>query len=129
MIEIPDQIRTAILSHSSNCAPVESCGLLASDQKGQICFAYPLSNDDRSDTSFTINPEEAYHAFLHADAMGWTISGVFHSHPRGPDALSERDIALAVDPRWIHLLTCPDGLKAYKIRNGIVHELGISFTG
>lgn len=127
MIRISDQIRLAILAHASNCEPSECCGLLASDDRGQIRFAYPLTNADHSPTAFTIDPTESYHAFLHADSMGWEISGVFHSHPRGPDVLSAQDIARAADPTWIHLLVCPAELKAFRIENRDAVEVPMSW--
>jgi proteasome lid subunit RPN8/RPN11 len=125
LIRIPGQIRASILTHAANCEPEECCGLLASDRAGRIRFAYPLTNDDRSGTSFTINARESYHAFLHADSVGWEISGDFHSHPRGPSHLSERDIALAPDPTWLHLLLSPIGLKAFRIADGAPEEVEV----
>jgi [CysO sulfur-carrier protein]-S-L-cysteine hydrolase len=122
LIKIPDQVRQAILSHASNCAPEECCGLIATDSTGRIRFAYPLTNADRSAVSFTIDPTESYHAFLHADSLGWEIAGDFHSHPNGPEKLSQRDLELAVDPSWFHLLIGPDALKAFRIANGAPRE-------
>ncbi len=122
---LPDDIREAILTHTTNCDPEECCGLIAFDVEGRMRFAYPLSNTDRSDTSFTIDPDQSYRAFLHADEMGWVISGVFHSHPKGPDKLSDRDLAEA--PRgWIHLLSTPSGLTAFRVSNGVVTGLTLS---
>ena len=111
---IPGDIRQAILAHTANCEPEECCGLLAFDPESLLRFAYPLTNTDRSRTSFTIDPAESYHVFLHAEKMGWTVSGVFHSHPGGPDRLSDRDLTEA-PPGWIHLLTTPTGLKAFRV--------------
>jgi proteasome lid subunit RPN8/RPN11 len=119
---IPDDIREAILNHASNCQPEECCGLIALDDEGRVRFAYPLTNVDKSEDSFTIDPTESYHAFLHAEGMDWEIAGVFHSHPDGPDVLSDRDIAEAPDG-WIHFLMCADRLKAFRVSDGIAKEL------
>jgi len=114
-----------MLVHADNCAPEECCGLIATDQSGGIRFVYPLSNVERSTTSFTIEPEESYGAFMHADRCGWTIGGVFHSHPTGPDFLSEKDIVETADPAWFHVLVCPDGLRAFRIEDGQAEEIGV----
>lgn len=122
---LPGDISEAILAHTVNCEPEECCGLIAVDGDGRMRFAYPLTNTDRSPSSFTVDPDESYRAFLHAEAMGWEISGVFHSHPNGPNALSDRDVAEAPEG-WTHLLACPSGLKAFRITKGIVDELEVS---
>lgn len=117
LIEIPAQIRQAITAHARNCHPEESCGLLAFDRDGRIRFAYPLTNEEHSETSFTVAPAESYHAFLHAENRGWTVAGDFHSHPKGPDGLSHIDLDQAV-PGWLHLLLSPSGVTAWRIDNG-----------
>lgn len=107
------------MAHADNCSPEECCGLLAWDGSGRVRFAYPLTNVEASGQSFTIAPEEAYGAFLHADQMGWKVAGVFHSHPGGPDRLSARDVDAAIDPSWLHLLVTPTGLRAWRVVDGI----------
>ena len=96
---LPDQIRQAILAHAYHCAPDECCGLLAMDPEGAIRFAYPLTNVHPSPVSYTIDPDEHIHALNHAEALGWEIGGVFHSHPGGTAAPSmvAREVAAQVD--------------------------------
>jgi proteasome lid subunit RPN8/RPN11 len=122
---VPADIREAILNHTANCYPQECCGLIAIDAEGRIRFAYPLTNTDGSATSFTIDAEESFHTFLHAERMGWDISGVFHSHPHGPDTLSERDLAEA-PVGWIHLLATSTDLKAFRITDARPVEMVIA---
>lgn len=122
---LPEQVVSAIQSHSENCVPEECCGLVASDDAGLVRFVYPLTNFDHSPTSFNLDPYESYRAFLHAEAMGWSITAVFHSHPQGPDQLSQRDVSETPDSSWMHLLVGPSGLKAFGIRDGVVEELEI----
>ncbi len=123
---IPDDIRDAILTHTANCEPEECCGLLAFDGDGRVRFAYPMTNTDRSESSFTIDPAESYHVFLHAEKMGWAISGVFHSHPGGPDGLSARDLEEA-PPGWIHLLATPNGLTAFRVSGRVATEITLAY--
>lgn len=117
-IILDDQIVVAIKSHADNCAPEECCGLIASDQDGRICFAYPLTNAEHSTTSFNLDPYETYRAFTHAEDQGWNISGVFHSHPVGPEGLSSSDLSGTPDSSWLHLLLSPAGLYAYRVNSG-----------
>ena len=112
------------MAHAEHCAPEECCGLLALDESG-VRFAYPLTNVEASGLGFTIAPEEAHGAFLHADQMGWKVAGVFHSHPGGPDRLSARDVDEAADPSWLHLLVTPAGLKAYQVEDGVPVEIDL----
>jgi proteasome lid subunit RPN8/RPN11 len=124
-VHLPADAIAAMLAHSATCAPEECCGLIAIGDDGEIRFVYPLANADRSTTSFTIDPDDSYGAFMHADRNGWSIGGVFHSHPTGPDFLSERDILETADPGWFHILVCPDGLRAFRIEAGEADEIPI----
>lgn len=113
--------------HAENCEPHECCGLIASDGAGRIRFAYPLTNIDRSPSSFTIDPAGSFGAFRHADSNGWEVSGVFHSHPQGPEVLSELDLAGAQEG-WINILIHPHGLKAYRSVSGQARELALEIV-
>ncbi len=119
IIRLPVQVREAIGAHANSCAPEECCGLLATDPIGEVRFAYPLTNAEHSATAFLIDPNESYGAFMHADRRGWSISGVFHSHPAGPGDLSDRDLVENTDQRWIHLLISPAGLRAFRLESGV----------
>lgn len=127
-IRLADQIVAAVMAHADNCSPEECCGLLASDQHGQVRFVYPLTNVEASAQGFTIAPEEAYGAFLHADRMGWKVAGVFHSHPGGPDRLSARDVDEAADPSWLHFLVSPAGIKAYRVDDGVPVQIDLQLV-
>ena len=120
---IPEQIRQAILSHAENCAPDECCGLLAADGERRITFAYPLTNANPSPVSYTIDPDEHFHALKHAESQGWEIVGAFHSHPGGPASPSMIDVQSALEPDWLYLLAAPPELRAFRIRDGSVTEV------
>jgi proteasome lid subunit RPN8/RPN11 len=120
---LPDQIRQAILAHAENCAPNEACGLIAIDLSGVIRFAYPLSNSDPSPVSYTIDPDEHFHALTHAESRGWEIGGVFHSHPGGTATPSMIDVQAALEPDWIYLIASPDEIRGFRIRSGEIEEI------
>jgi proteasome lid subunit RPN8/RPN11 len=124
---LADQIRQAILAHAANCAPDECCGLLASDGDGRVRFAYPLTNADPSPVSYTVEPVEHFHATRHAESLGWEISGVFHSHPRGPGEPSPVDVSSALDPTWCYLVAWNDSIRGFRIVDGKVEELRLDW--
>ena len=128
MIEVPSEICEAIVAHARFCAPHEACGLLAVDREGAIRMAYALTNVDASPRRYTVAPYEHLMALRHAERNGWTIGGVFHSHPAAVPYPSRRDVAWALDPEWIHLIAGPVGaptLRAFRIAGGAVDELAI----
>jgi proteasome lid subunit RPN8/RPN11 len=122
---LADQIKEAILVHAFNCAPDECCGLLAMDPERTIRFAYPLTNADPSPVSYTVDPDEHFHALRHAESLGWEIGGVFHSHPGGPPAPSMIDVQSALEPDWVYLIAAGDDVRGFAIREGRVVEIGL----
>lgn len=125
-LRIPDDVREAILNHASNCAPNECCGLVASDEDGQISFAYPLTNCEPSPISYTVDPEEHFAALQHAESRGWTLSGAFHSHPKGPATPSVIDVQRANEPDWIYLIVGDGRLRGFRIKDREVDEVDLA---
>jgi proteasome lid subunit RPN8/RPN11 len=120
---LPEQIRQAILTHADNCAPNECCGLLARDGEGRITFVYPLTNADPSPVTYTIDPDEHFHALRHAESRGWEITGVFHSHPAGTATPSMIDVQSALEPRWMYVIAARDEMRGFRISEGLVEEI------
>jgi [CysO sulfur-carrier protein]-S-L-cysteine hydrolase len=123
---LPDQVRWAILAHAANCAPNECCGLLATDAEGRVRFAYPLTNAHPSPVSYTVDPDEHFHALRHAESRGWEIAGVFHSHPQGPAMPSMVDVQAALEPDWMYLIAAPGEIRGFRIRAGVIEELSLA---
>lgn len=122
-LRVPEDVRQAILNHASSCAPDECCGLLASDESGRITFAYPLTNCEPSPVSYTVDPREHFAALRHAEGNGWELSGVFHSHPRGPATPSVIDVQKALEPDWVYLIVGHGRLRGFHIRDRHVEEI------
>jgi len=122
-VKLPEQIRQAIFAHAANCAPDECCGLLAVDGEGLIAFAYPLTNADPSPVTYTVDPDEHFHALRHAESRGWQIAGVFHSHPSGPAVPSMIDVQSALEPDWMYLVVAADELRGFQIYAGRIEEI------
>jgi proteasome lid subunit RPN8/RPN11 len=51
-----------------------------------------------------MHPEEQLNAFLHFEAQGWELVGIYHSHPQGPDSPSAADLAEAYYPESVYLI-------------------------
>ncbi len=116
-LRLPDDIREAIVAHAENCAPNECCGLLASDDAGRVRFAYPLTNCQPSPLTYTVDPDEHFAALQHAETRGWTLSGAFHSHPKGPPTPSVSDVQKALEPDWVYLIVGDGELRGFRIRD------------
>ena len=43
-MDLPAEIRRAVVAHASFCLPDEACGLLAADDSGRLRLAYCLRN-------------------------------------------------------------------------------------
>lgn len=103
VVSLPEDARQQIIDHCISELPNEGCGLLAFDHE-RVVRVYPTANADASPRSYTIPPQEHYDALVDAEAHGWEIGGVFHSHPKGPAEMSAVDLAAALDPDWVYVV-------------------------
>ncbi len=130
-ITIDPEHREAFFAHARFSAPEEACGLLAFDSPGHLRFVYCLTNADRSEHRFRIDPIEQFRALQHAERNGWEIAGSFHSHPHGSARPSPTDVAASGDPSWVHVIlglrdaSDPEVL-AFAIHQGTTTELSVT---
>jgi len=75
----------------------------------RVVKVYPTGNDDASPSTYTIPPREHYEAVTDAEANGWELGGVFHSHPSGPARMSTTDLSRVADPEWVYLVVSLEG--------------------
>ncbi|MGI9584291.1 MAG: Mov34/MPN/PAD-1 family protein [Acidimicrobiia bacterium] len=130
-LALPEEVADAMFKHSGWAYPNEACGLVAFDDFGDARGVLCLTNADQSPDRFTIAPTEHHGALRFAESMGWTIGGVFHSHPRSEAIPSPLDIAGGADPDWVHLIVGPVSgpkrlLRAYRIVDGVASEVSVS---
>jgi proteasome lid subunit RPN8/RPN11 len=121
-------VRAAMMEHAGAWAPDEACGLLAADAAGTIRHAYRLDNVARSPVRYTIDPEGHVRSLHDADARGWNLAGVFHSHPDSPSRPSPRDVAEALDSLWLYVIVGdpPEWtVRGYRIVAGVVTEVSL----
>lgn len=116
-----------MVSHARFARPQEACGLLAADAEGRLRMAYCLSNLDASAFSYTLDPSEHIRALYHAESLGWSLAGVYHSHPAGSAVPSATDVAKALEPEWLYaIIGLGNGepeVRGFRIRDGEVTEV------
>lgn len=127
---IPRPAVEAMVRHAQGALPLEACGLILFDDNRPV-FVCPLTNQDASERRFTIAPVEYHGAWRFAEANGWTIGGVFHSHPRSEAYPSGSDVGGGGDPGWIHVIVGPVSgnrltLRAFRIVGGVISELTVA---
>jgi proteasome lid subunit RPN8/RPN11 len=133
-MHLPDEIRRAMIAHARFTAPEEACGLLAADAHGALRMVYCLTNTDHSPVAFTLDPTEHYRSLRHAEARGWHLAGVFHSHPGSAAYPSPTDIAGALEPEWLYVVVslgdpAAPVVRGFWIEDGEVVEESLAATG
>ncbi len=78
-------------------APLESCGLLAG-RDSTVEKIFFVQNQAQSAVRYVMNPIEQLTAFEWIDSNGMDLLGIFHSHPSGPETVSQADITEAAYP-------------------------------
>jgi proteasome lid subunit RPN8/RPN11 len=120
----------AIVWHARGAFPIEACGLILFDGVHPV-FVCPLTNQDASERRFTIDPSEHHGVWRFAEANGWVVGGIFHSHPRSEAYPSGADVSGGSDPDWVHIIVGPVAgnrttLRAFRIVEGAVSELTVA---
>ncbi|HVA72109.1 MAG TPA: M67 family metallopeptidase [Candidatus Limnocylindrales bacterium] len=127
------RIRREIISRMREQARItpeaECCGLLAG-RDGIITRVLPARNALDSATAYEIAPEELFRLMRQIRAENLEMMGIYHSHPRGENRPSARDIECACYPEAAYFILSPladaaQAVRAFSIRDGCVAELKI----
>jgi len=126
VIEIPSDIRDAMVEHAFAELPNEACGLLAGPD-GRIERFFAMRNADESPLTYRLDPREQIKVFNELDDKGWEIAAFFHSHTHSEAFPSETVRQQAFYPDACYLLVSladPDlpVLRGYAIRDGEIRE-------
>ena len=105
-IRIPRCIWDQMLARASGAAPQEICGLLGG-AADTVSAHYPVENELHSTHRFRMAPQQQLNAFLAMDAQGIDLLAIYHSHPAGPPAPSETDLAEHAYPGVFDIILAP----------------------
>ena len=101
-----------MVHHARALAPIEDCGLLGgtvADGVKTVEKVYYLTNTDRSEEHFSLDPKEQFAAVKELRAQGLELLGNWHSHPASPSRPSEEDKRLAYDSRASYFILSLNG--------------------
>lgn len=122
----------AVLAHTRALLPLEACGLLAAEG-GTVRHLYAIENELASPTAYRMKARQQVEAMLHAEAQGWTLQAVYHSHPTGPTGPSVRDVVEWAYPELALLIVSWQGgrrpcMRAFQWDNGHFHEIRLEMV-
>lgn len=96
-----------ILEHAKSELPNEACGLIAGEINGEDKITkkvYLLTNIDRSNEHFSLDPKEQLSAIKDMRANNLVPLGNWHSHPESPSRPSDEDKRLAYDSKASYMI-------------------------
>ena len=120
-----------MVAHCLDGLPLEACGLLGGLEGGDggravVHEVYPAANAALSARLYTVEPKDLLRADRAAEAAGWGLIGVWHSHTNTPAYPSPTDVAQAPDPDWHYVLVSLSDMepvvRSYRIVAGQVEE-------
>jgi proteasome lid subunit RPN8/RPN11 len=122
-----------MLAHAVRGYPLEACGLMAGDPDGTVRHFYPCHNAAASAKLYTVEPRDHLRADRDAEANGWQIIGVMHSHTHTDAYPSPTDVAQAPDPAWHYVIVSlrddEPSLRSYRIVDGAIDEEPVEVPG
>lgn len=123
-----------MIGHALRDRPHEACGLVAGPFDGDVVEeVYPCANDDASGVVYTLNPLDHLRADRDAQARGWEIVGVYHSHTHTEAYPSPTDVGKAPDPGWHYILISlehdPPVVRSFRIVDGEISEEDVVVDG
>lgn len=127
IVRVHRAVLEELLAEARREPDLECCGLLAG-RDAVISTILPAQNAQRSATSYEIAPEELFALFRRMRAGGLEHLGIYHSHPRGENAPSPRDIDRAFYPAAAYFILsprpdAPHPVRAFQIAAGQTREL------
>jgi proteasome lid subunit RPN8/RPN11 len=117
-----------IIRHLASELPNEAGGIVAGvDNLSQSI--YPIRNILQHSALFRFDPQEQISAFLEIEDQGWDLLAFYHSHPSGPGAPSQIDVAEANYPLVCQLIFSHENnvwsCSGFIIRESKVSEIEI----
>ena len=125
-IQIPSDIRDAIVRHAIDGLPNEACGVLAG-ANGEIVHFFAMANADESPLTYRLEATEQLRVWNEMDEKGWGLLGIVHSHTHTEAYPSPTDRAQAYFPDASYVLVSlmdqdAPVVRGFRIREGDVLE-------
>jgi [CysO sulfur-carrier protein]-S-L-cysteine hydrolase len=133
VLELPQSVVDEVVARAVEEYPYESCGLLAGPPgRDVVTRFYRCRNAAESARVYTVDPGDHLRAERDAEARGWEIIGVVHSHTHTAAFPSPTDVAQAPDPAWHYAIVSlqhdEPALRSFRIDDETVTEEPISIT-
>ena len=127
MLSLPAHVHEEMVAHCLKGLPEEACGLLGGEADAdRAVTCYPTRNLAASAKLYTVDPKDHLRADRDAEAAGYSIIGVFHSHTHTEAYPSPTDVAQAPDPSWHYVLVSLRDevpvVRSYRIVGGRIEE-------
>jgi proteasome lid subunit RPN8/RPN11 len=120
-----------MLAHALDGMPLEACGLFAGtvDDHGDgatVHRFYPCANEAASSKVYTVGGLDILRSERDAEANGWQLLGVMHSHTHTDAYPSPTDVAQAPDPEWHYVIVSLrdelPSLRSYRLADATIAE-------
>ena len=124
-IVLTQKEKDKLITHAIEQQPNESCAMLLGekiDDAWNVKEVFLTENIDKSQTNFTISPEELLKGYQLAEKMHLELVGVFHSHPNSDAVPSSTDKKFMQNNPvpWIIFSGVNNSLKAYLLDSDLV---------
>ena len=124
-IVLTQKEKDKLITHAIERQPNESCAMLLGekiDDAWNVKEVFLTENTDKSQTNFTISPEELLKGYQLAEKMHLELVGVFHSHPNSnaiPSTTDKKFMQNNPVP-WIIFSCVNNDLKAYLLDSDVI---------
>jgi proteasome lid subunit RPN8/RPN11 len=112
-LELTRSVYDAVVDAALDGAPAEVCGVLAGahgESRSRAETVHPVANvADRPRVRYELDPEALLAVVESVEAAGRDVVGFYHSHPTGPPAPSETDVARATWRGYSYVICALDG--------------------
>ena len=138
MLRLPADVLNEMIAHAYDGLPDEACGLLVgrpddAEGEAEVVRFVATRNAAASSKVYTVDPRDHLRADREAEADGYEVIGVMHSHTHTEAYPSPTDVAQAPDPGWHYVIVSlkrPDAaLRSYRIEGGEVAEEVVELAG
>jgi proteasome lid subunit RPN8/RPN11 len=124
-LEIPSDIFGRMVEQAKAEAPIEACGILAGSD-GKVARFYEMTNADRSNDHFMMEPKEQFAVTKDIRAAGLKMLAIYHSHPETPARPSAEDVRLALTPDVIYVIVSLRDARAPVVKGFLIEERDIA---